>query len=150
MKIYSHSSTDSICRISEEWRLALERSHYHSKVSSHMFTTFFVLTLLAFSYFSNACSVAAIKMKPSLFGLGLLAPTACLAQVVETVWVGIGDCSSSGDLGGSGAGDSDDGSGTKIYAYTSTNPKSIVTTGIQTSMYPIVPAPQPLELQQCS
>lgn len=79
-------------------------------------------------------------MKPSLFGLGLLAPTACLAQVVETVWVGIGDCSSSGDLGGSGAGDSDDGFGTKIHAYTSTNPKNIVTTGIQTSMYPIVPA----------
>lgn len=44
-------------------------------------------------------------MRPSLLGLGLLAPTAPLGQVVETVWVRIGDYYPTGGTDDSSAGD---------------------------------------------
>ena len=72
-------------------------------------------------------------MRLSLLGLGLLAPAVSPTLVIETVWVGTGDCSPNptGEAGGSGAGGKGDGFGTGMSAYTDTH--GIVTTGSQTS-----------------
>ena len=78
-------------------------------------------------------------MRLSLLGLGILAPTASLGQVVETVWVPTGDCSPNGGAGGSGAGDSQEHFGTATIAYTTTNSNGVVTTLTTTSTYPIIP-----------
>ena len=76
-------------------------------------------------------------MRLSLLGLGLLAPAVSPFLIVETVWVGTGDCSPTEEAGGSSARANGDGSGTEISAYT--NAHGIVTTGIQTStVAPIV------------
>lgn len=76
-------------------------------------------------------------MRLSLLGLGLLAPAVSSILIVETVWVGTGDCSPTGEAGGSSARGNGDGSGTEIAAYT--NAHGIATTGIQTSaVAPIV------------
>ena len=73
-------------------------------------------------------------MRLSVLGLGLLAPAVSPFLIVETVWVGTGDCSATG---GSSARGNGDGSGTEISAYT--NAHGIVSTGIQTStIAPIV------------
>ena len=70
-------------------------------------------------------------MRLSLLGFGLLAPAVSPSLVVETVWVGTGDCSPTGEAGGSGAGGNGDRFGTETSAYT--NAHGIVTTGVQTS-----------------
>lgn len=77
-------------------------------------------------------------MRLSLLGLGLLAPTASLGQVIETVWIGTGDCSPTVGVGDSGDGGNIDHFGTETLTYTRTETNSIVTTGTETSMHPIV------------
>ena len=72
-------------------------------------------------------------MRLSLLALGLLAPAVSPTLVIETVWVGTGDCSPtpSGEAGGSGAGGNSHGFGAEISAYTDTH--GVVTAGVQTS-----------------
>ncbi len=78
-------------------------------------------------------------MRPSLLGLGLFLPKTLGHLVVETVWVGTGDCSPTGGASGSGAESSDDHFGTETLTYESTSPNGIVTAGIETSVYPVIP-----------
>ena len=70
-------------------------------------------------------------MRLSLLGLGLLAPAVSPTLVIETVWIGTGDCSPTGEAGGSGAGGKGDGFGTGSSVYTDSH--GIATAGIQTS-----------------
>ena len=77
-------------------------------------------------------------MRPSLLCLGPFLPKTLGHLVVETVWVGTGDCSPTG-ASGSGAGSSDDYFRTETFAYESTSPNGIVTIGIETSVYPGIP-----------
>ncbi|KAL9075547.1 MAG: hypothetical protein Q9161_001619 [Pseudevernia consocians] len=79
-------------------------------------------------------------MRPSLLGLGLLVPKTLGHLVIETVWVGTGDCSPTRGVGGSGVEGSDDRFGTETFAYTSTSSNGMVTDGIETSVYIITPA----------
>ena len=74
-----------------------------------------------------------LYMRLPLLGLGLLAPAVSPTLVIETVWVGTGDCSPTpiGETGGSSAGGKGDGFGAGISAYTDTH--GVVDTGIQTS-----------------
>ena len=74
-----------------------------------------------------------LYMRLSLLGLGLLAPAVSPTLVIETVWIGTGDCSPTptGEAGGSGAGGKGDGFGTGVSVYTDTH--GVVTAGSQTS-----------------
>ncbi|KAL9137005.1 MAG: hypothetical protein Q9175_001789 [Cornicularia normoerica] len=111
------------------------RDIYHSRGSKHQE---FLTRLRTSTNLSQISLINKSSMRLSFFGLGLLASTASPGLVVETVWVGTGDCSPTGGAGGSGAGGNHDRFGTETFAYTSTNSNSIVTTGIETST--IVPA----------
>ncbi|KAM0802007.1 hypothetical protein BDR22DRAFT_820319 [Usnea florida] len=72
-------------------------------------------------------------MRLPLLGLGLLAPAVSPALVIETVWVGTGECfpGPTREAGSSGAGGNSDGFGADISAYTDTH--GVVTAGVQTS-----------------
>lgn len=95
------------------------------------FQGLYAFTIVSFGASSLSTSLLAFPtklthMRLSLLGLGLLAPTASLGQVVVTVWVGTGDCSPTAGAGGSGAGGSDDRFSTEPFAYTSTGTKNSI------------------------